>query len=516
MKKNNQSLFRLIKSLNRNEKGYFKKHNLQNGEKEENNYILLFDAIDKQKEYDEEKVRKQFSGTKLGEHFHVSKMHLYQVIFKNLRTYYSHFSIEAELHDMFRDAEIMLNNNLHDDCRVLLQKILKIATENEFFLVILETYYYSIRVEFCTDSKKLELDHIVQLECLKKYENLVEYRVLRNKLELTPRIFDVEKNKQVLFQYREIMNNELLLNPNKALSWRAKSYFNSIHSIISSFYTEGYSKSYEMNKQFVAEFEEKKGNHIAWFHVYIESVNSLLKDQLNLGKYSEFKITLNKLKNKQEKSPFIKVNAFAKLILNETNYFIQLVCIKEGLELIRDHEMELKELKQLHELKDLKEPTQIYFNCSLICFMNGDFSDSLRWINNIEDDKPDVRNDFELFMLIYRLIVYYELGDFDYLENALRSTVVFIEKFRKLFPLEILIINFLKKNNKNFILKNEVLQELKQGLANTAEDVSKKKILTLFDLISWVDSKIEKRPFVEILKEKSKKTHSRKFVNPRA
>ena len=505
MKKNNNSLFRLIKSLSRNEKGYFKKHILQNGSKEENNYILLFDAIDKQKEYDEEKVKKQFSGSKLGEHFHVSKMHLYHVIFKNLRTYYSHFSIEAELHDMFRDAEIMLNNNLHDDCRVLIQKILKIATENEFFLVMLETYYYSVRVEFRSDLNALQSDHIEQLECMKRYGNLVEYRVLRNKLEIIPRIFDIEQNKEVLSQYNEIIQNPLFSTPDKALSLRAKSYYNSIHSIVSS-YTGEYSKSYEMNKQFVAEFEEKKGNHIAWFHVYTEAVNLLLKDQLNLGKYSEFKITLNKLKNKQEKSPFIRANAFAKSILNETNYLIKLVCTKEALELIRKNETELQELKHLGELKDLKEPLQIYFNCSLIYFMNGKYSDSLYWINIIEENKSDVRNDFELFIHFYRLIIHFELGNIDHLENALKSTTIFIEKYRKLFPFEKSIIDFMKKNStkNNILFKNEALQELKKNISSAAEDMTGKRMLQIFDLRAWVDSKIEKRPFAEVLKEKNK------------
>ncbi len=46
-------LFTLINSLNRTEKGYFKKFASQHGKGEKNNYVQLFEAMDKQEAYNE-------------------------------------------------------------------------------------------------------------------------------------------------------------------------------------------------------------------------------------------------------------------------------------------------------------------------------------------------------------------------------------------------------------------------------------------------------------------------------
>ncbi len=57
--KPSNDLFRLIKSLNKNEKGYFKKFVQLHSLGKNADYLLLFDEIDKQPdEYDEAKIVK--------------------------------------------------------------------------------------------------------------------------------------------------------------------------------------------------------------------------------------------------------------------------------------------------------------------------------------------------------------------------------------------------------------------------------------------------------------------------
>ena len=58
-------LFQLIKSLDQSEKRYFKIFSTMHiKDSEENKYIMLFDAIDKQSEYDEDEIRKKFKNEK--------------------------------------------------------------------------------------------------------------------------------------------------------------------------------------------------------------------------------------------------------------------------------------------------------------------------------------------------------------------------------------------------------------------------------------------------------------------
>lgn len=59
MKTSSDKLFTLIKSLAKNEKRYFKRSSQLHKLKEGNQYLLLFDAIEQQEVYDEEKIKKQ-------------------------------------------------------------------------------------------------------------------------------------------------------------------------------------------------------------------------------------------------------------------------------------------------------------------------------------------------------------------------------------------------------------------------------------------------------------------------
>ena len=58
MKTVSEELFQLIKSLSKQEKRYFKLYASRHVIGEKNKYVQLFDAIDKQAAYNEEKIKK--------------------------------------------------------------------------------------------------------------------------------------------------------------------------------------------------------------------------------------------------------------------------------------------------------------------------------------------------------------------------------------------------------------------------------------------------------------------------
>ena len=62
-------LHKLIHSLTPNEKAYFKKFAYKSKDDKENPYLVMFDAILKQDEYDEEALKKKLKNTKLVNNF---------------------------------------------------------------------------------------------------------------------------------------------------------------------------------------------------------------------------------------------------------------------------------------------------------------------------------------------------------------------------------------------------------------------------------------------------------------
>src|SRR5690606_11931358 len=120
-----EDLFRLIKSLTKSEKRFFKiSSNLQSGDK---NYIKLFDAIDAQEEYNEDALKKQFASETFIKHLPSEKNYLYKLILRSLRQYYSENTVGAQLADFIQSIEILYLKALYPECSKMVKKAKKIA-----------------------------------------------------------------------------------------------------------------------------------------------------------------------------------------------------------------------------------------------------------------------------------------------------------------------------------------------------------------------------------------------------
>ena len=95
--KASDSLFQLIKSLNKSEKRYFSLYASRHTIGEKNNYIILFEAIDKQLEYNESLILKQFKKEAFINKFSIAKSRLYDVVLDSLTAFHSRSSIDAQL-----------------------------------------------------------------------------------------------------------------------------------------------------------------------------------------------------------------------------------------------------------------------------------------------------------------------------------------------------------------------------------------------------------------------------------
>ena len=103
----NEALFELIQSMTKSEKRYFKllssRHTIGN----ENNYILLFNAIEKQTEYSEEQLFSMFKGQAFLNRFSITKKRLYDHILSSLDAFHAANSIDAQLFKMLHSADIL-------------------------------------------------------------------------------------------------------------------------------------------------------------------------------------------------------------------------------------------------------------------------------------------------------------------------------------------------------------------------------------------------------------------------
>ena len=134
-------LFDLIQSLSPNEKRYFKRFATQHVIGKQNNYLRLFEAIAKQKRYDEDALRKRFKGERFIEHLPSEKNYLFQMVLKAMRRYQADKSVDIKLRDMLLDAELLDSRGLYKACKKILKKVGDLAQQYERWPVLIEVLF---------------------------------------------------------------------------------------------------------------------------------------------------------------------------------------------------------------------------------------------------------------------------------------------------------------------------------------------------------------------------------------
>ena len=124
-------LYKLIKSLTKSEKIFFKlSSSLQASDK---NYLKIFDFIEGQGKYDEDALKEEFKSETFVKHLPSEKNHLYKLILKSLRSYYSEQSISSILKQEIKNVEILYNKALYKECEKFVVRAKEVARDHEKF-----------------------------------------------------------------------------------------------------------------------------------------------------------------------------------------------------------------------------------------------------------------------------------------------------------------------------------------------------------------------------------------------
>jgi hypothetical protein len=102
---------------------------------------------------------------------------------------------------------------------------------------------------------------------------------------------------------------------------------------------------------------------------------------------------------------------------------------------------------------------------------------------------------------LLQLILHFELGNYDYLENSIESTYRFLRERDSIFKVEAALFNFLRR-----ALKTErsrlkpVFEDLLYELDKAAKDPESRMTLSIFDFTRWARSKAENKSLAELIK----------------
>ncbi len=510
----NEALFDLIHSLTKSEKRYFKLMSSRHTIGDENNYIRLFDAIGKQSTYSEEELFSFFKGEAFLNRFSITKKRLYDHILFSLDSFHSSNSIDAQLYKMLHSFDILFEKSLYEQSRRVLRSAEKLAgkhQKDEILLLIFKKEKKLIETEGNSSVDNVKItEHTNKvrgmLDEVKTYNNFWE---IKSKLFLLMSKKGIARCAEDVGLYKEICS-ELFLQKQDIKNYGGEINYLYHHTLSAYYYAIGdLQKSLDYLQENLRMFEDKSQTPVVepnrQVSVYTNAI--YVADRLGYHHQSIHYLTsLKKMAATIESNEDLEVKLFSSISSIEFS-----LCIRRG-DFSTAQKIAEKVAVQLSQYGDKITPLRrafLEFKLAVVSMGTGDYSKALQWVNRIlNNPELDKTEDIVGFTQLLDLLVHIELNHDKLLPYSLKSTLRFLKTRNRLYNFEKVFLQFIGKLIKctdQFEIQN-LWEELYNDLAAITDNDFESIALEYFDFQSWAESKLKRKSFDAVIKEKYNET----------
>jgi hypothetical protein len=427
------ALFRLIQSMSRSEKRYFRLF----VQKEGANYLRLFAAIEKQKEYDEAAIRKQFKNESFAKQLHVAKNYLAELIMRALRNYHARSSVNAQVLGLLHEAEILFIRELYDHCGYALAKAEQLARDHEQHALGLEVLDAKRRLALVKSA-----GHGTLLATTLAAESGLIDKVshLNKTWQLTTKLFENVAKK-------DFLEADLIARNSSHATIRSESLRR--HVRYSWYFMNGQRKKGEKEVDALLAMLESHPHYISEDpSPYITALGNKISMLLGTERITETEALLLQMR----KAPQVyKLKRNSRFTLR-----LWLRLFNLELEFYRDNRKADRALALTEEInRFLSEHASAVpvtyvllfrFQFALVQYDAGDLRACLKEINAIiNGDFGNERPDILCGVRLLNLVVHFELGNILVLRYIVDSTQRFLTKHKGLNAPEMVLLNLFKK-----------------------------------------------------------------------
>lgn len=501
------TLFQLIHSLEKSEKRHFKLYIKRSSAKEDLKIIQLFDALDKMNDYDEKLLLKKLPGTEKPQLSNL-KTHLYKQVLASLRLLKRTENIDFELNEQLEYARILYYKGLYIQSLKILDKVKEHAQayfQDTILMQVIslekkiETLHITRSLQDKADLLALESNEvherrwmITQLSnlALQLYSWYVKNGHVRNE--------DDEKDVRVFFR------STLPRNAHKHQGFYEKLYLCQSYCWYA-FIRQDFLMYYRYTQKWVDLFHQYPAMMQVETGHYIKGIHNLLNAHFDLRNYTKFEKTLREFEAFSDTSIVqhhenFRVQTFVYIQQARINQHFMLGTFKEGLALVPHLEEKLSEYSLF---LDTHRILVFNYKIATLYFGSADFSTCIDYLQRIINDHVDLRTDLQCYARLMHLMAHYELGNFEIIESLTKSVYRFMAKMKNLTVVEEEMFRFLRAS---FSLSRHKLKPELEAFLQKIKHLEKNRFETrsfaYLDVISWVESKVYKKPMSEIIRQK--------------
>lgn len=490
-----EELHQLIQSMNMSEKRYFKifsgKHVIGKG----NNYVRLFDAIDRQKQYDETLIKRQFASDTFINHLPSEKNYLYQNIMESLNSFHKDKSFLARYCNVLISIEILYNKGLFEQCKKLINKAKKEAYSLDKFSVILLILRWELIIAIKDEDEKglyNNLDEEVRLLDTMRVQAAFTKLAFQIQIQVDKGsvseefLKEIDRKVEILYPYDESIN-----------SFWTKYYYHSAKGLI---YTVQ-KKTIPRNQCYV-EIKEIMDEAPQFIRdlpsIYHLNYNNLVNGNLMLKKYKEAKDLIGTqrkfLQTYGIKNQTVQKIVFLNTYENELYMHYKTGNFNEGAAIVKKIEAEVKRIKPSFSpvLYDL------LFFMAVADLQVSNYSAAIKWLNRILNAQHAIyfRKELQLNTRLLYLIVLHESEDWLF-ENRMNATKrIFAQEPQYKAQANILEGLRLLFENKTTTKNKNTMKKLLVEIGNSIESSNEERLNKTFDFLGWMRTRAKEQKFI--------------------
>lgn len=501
------SLFLLVKSLEKSEKRNFKLYVKRNSGSDDLKIVQLFDALDKMDEYDEALMLKK-NPSIIKQQLSNMKAYLYRKILTSLRQLKDTDNIDLQLHEQMDHARILYNKGLYHQSLRILDKLKDMARSNNQYTFLMQALFFE---------KKIESLHITRSMVGRAEELTTESNAVNERLTMITRLSNLSlnlyswyiknghaRNARDAAAVKEFFEQHLPEGARSANGFYEKLYLYQSYCWYS-FILQDFLLYYRYAQRWVDLFHQEPAMIAAETVHYIKGMHNLISAHFDLQNYKKFYATLEEFENFAHSALVNQhdnnsIQTFVYLNISRINRHFMEGTFSEGLKIIPELEHQLKEFGLY---LDRHRILVFYYKIASLYFGSGDYERTIDYLQKIINWKMDLRTDLQCYSRLLHLIAHYELGNYDLIEYLARSVYRFMAKMENLSGVEEDIFEFLRRSFRtNPAALQQEFQRLLIQLKSYERNNLETRAFNYLDIISWLESKINGVPVQDIIRQK--------------
>lgn len=492
MRKSNDSLFELVHHLTKGEKKFFHqfvKHLQKEGK---SSLYQLFSLIEKQRVYDEAKLKKELTGKLFSSNFSQAKAELYKLLLKSLRVYHHNHTAPVEINDSLSNFEILRLHGLYRDSLESIDKFseksapvdypsLRIQMNDMLFRNAIRSNDPEQLLLMQHDFRQRQenilagLSDLVKIQdCFIRVYQMLRLSGLQNTTEGRNRL------KEIVGELDAIRIDENTPEPNRYWYWVTYFFYH---------YCLGELQQSKVFAEIIIQFFESKEEKDLMVYdqivIYATNLFNLEISSENMKKameqYTRVKEIWKKYPILEQEAKFYRINSNLLQLYMYQGDFDACLLLSSSME-----------GKINLNTKDQHALISLLFNIIWAHLFTGHVKKIIKYLDHIiNQGQQKVSSDFVLLSRIIQMIVYVEDKNLSLLNSSVLSMERFLKKAKRMDPSLEVLMSFFKNYFRHLPSHQEqsVYLALKERILKIP-DVQSHLLYRMPQVLIWIQSKI--------------------------